>query len=51
MVMLAMLFIVEQRVAHQPSLSRMNRNQTGCSIFIRCHDSRGCYGKRADRAV
>src|SRR5450631_4356850 len=27
-------------------LSRMNRNQRGCSIVIRGHDSRGCYGKR-----
>ncbi len=27
-----------------PSL--MNRNQTGCSIATRRHDSRGCYGKR-----
>src|SRR4051812_40872038 len=26
-------------------LTRMNRNQRGCSIVIRGHDSRGCYGR------
>jgi hypothetical protein len=26
----------------------MNRNQRGCGIVIRRHDSRGCYGKRAE---
>jgi len=28
------------------NLSRMNRNQRGCSIATRRHDSRGCHGKR-----
>jgi len=27
------------------TLTRMNRNQRGCSIVIRGHDSRGCYGR------
>src|SRR3954452_4803064 len=26
-------------------LTRMNGNQRGCSIVIRGHDSRGCYGR------
>jgi tetratricopeptide (TPR) repeat protein len=29
------------------NLSRLSRNQKGCSIPVRRHDSRGCYDKRA----
>jgi transposase len=33
------------------TLSRMNRNQRGCSIAARRHDSRGCHGTRTYRTL
>ena len=32
-------------------LSRMNRNQRGCSIALRRLDNRGCHGERTDRTL